>query len=938
MGLAVLQSWAVRAQDSSDESVAGASEGAAAGDTVSKREAVVIGPSEQQEPPTEEIMVRGIRGSLQRSMDVKRHASAIVDAIAAQDLGKFPDQNVAESLQRIAGVSIDRNGGEGRSITVRGLGPQFNSTLLNGRTVATETFGRQFSFDMLAAELISGAEVYKSPIARLQEGGIGSTINIKTARPLDFRGFNARLRTMGLFDTNSRSITPQVSGLVSNTFLDDKLGVLLSFSHQQRKARVDNIGTANFNANQKLTLVDGRVLEGVFVPQNYTMNMDFQERRRTGGTVALQFQPLDSVRITLDGLYSNFEVRSSITQLGHWFTATQIDDAHVDENNTVIELTHGIKGATDYVNSTSNRPTEIWLAGLNAQWDLSQDLTLSADAAYSRAATNNGGKGRFTVIGFNNLSTYVNRTPGQIPSLFQAPGGLPLDVQDPSLGRAHMASLGGSNTTDDLFEGRLDGLWRMQAEGLQGLRVGAYGYGRVKKSKGFGTSHPDTPSELSGVTCLYCGYATDVPDTLLWPVNATGFFPDVRADIPRRWQSFDHLAYVDYLESPAAIAANKDPMKAAAVIMANDGFTLFEQPGGSRVEEQTYGTYLQFDFGGEFGDMAWEANAGARYVRSRQTAFGMQRELLMLILVDPTLYQAIRGDPTWLWESSSYGNLLPSTNLMIEPFEDVVVRASYARSLTRPTLGQLRPVTSFSINRPGNLRANGGQPHLRPFTADNLDLSIEWYYGRSSYVGVAGYYKKVGNFIVEKVQKETYTLLTGPDTTNVMPANFTYEVRRPSNAESADVGGLEVSLQHVFEHLPHPFDGLGTQATLTFVESNARVQLGNVTETFALEGLGNSQNLVLFYEKGPLQLRTAVNRRSAFLANISGRGGEPVFVEGYTQLDLSGSFQVTQNVAAFFQAINVTDSRGRRHGRYANHFLGLSDAGARYGLGLRGSL
>jgi TonB-dependent receptor len=197
----------------------------------------------EKEKEAEVIVVTGFRSSLKASMLNKREAINVSDGITAEDLGKFPDQNVAESLQRITGVSIDRSGGEGQYVSVRGFGPQFNMVTVNGRQMATENAGREFSFDTLAAELITGADVYKSPTAKMQEGGIGATVNIKTARPFNFEGFKAAGSVKGVYDDLSGETSPQVSGLITNTFMDNRLGVLVSASHQQRDSQTNMMET-----------------------------------------------------------------------------------------------------------------------------------------------------------------------------------------------------------------------------------------------------------------------------------------------------------------------------------------------------------------------------------------------------------------------------------------------------------------------------------------------------------------------------------------------------------------------------------------------------------------------------------------------------------------------------------------------------------------------
>src|SRR5690606_7927631 len=202
----------------------------------------------------EEIVVTGIKGSLQRSMDVKREAQGVVDAISAEDIGKFPDTNLAESLQRITGVSIDRNNGEGSKVTVRGFGPDYNLVTLNGRQMpgassnATSASGsRSFDFSNLASEGISGVEVYKTVRAANPAGGVGATINIKTNKPLDNPGLKLAGGVKGVYDDSASdpSLTPEVSGLYSQTFADDKFGVGLTLSVQEREGGSANatIGT-----------------------------------------------------------------------------------------------------------------------------------------------------------------------------------------------------------------------------------------------------------------------------------------------------------------------------------------------------------------------------------------------------------------------------------------------------------------------------------------------------------------------------------------------------------------------------------------------------------------------------------------------------------------------------------------------------------------------
>ncbi|MGY8875583.1 MAG: TonB-dependent receptor plug domain-containing protein, partial [Pseudoalteromonas sp.] len=308
-----------------------------------------------QEP--EIIEVRGIRGSLGRAMDAKREAGGVVDSISAEDIGKFPDTNLAESLQRITGVSIDRSGGEGQLITVRGFGPQFNTVLVNGRQMASENQSRAFSFDTIASELVKSLDVFKTSTATMQSGGIGSTVNVNTARPFAISGFKIAGSVKGIYDENSEETTPEISGLISNTFNDDTLGLLFAVSRQERETRLnqaqvdgwlENVGVPNPQTQS------GQAYTGnIFSPRNYDHKVTTETRTRTNANLVIQYAPSDDLVITADALYSDFDVEADTTSYGHWFTAPNLEgfgDAAgptVDENGTVVDLYQEVGLATD---------------------------------------------------------------------------------------------------------------------------------------------------------------------------------------------------------------------------------------------------------------------------------------------------------------------------------------------------------------------------------------------------------------------------------------------------------------------------------------------------------------------------------------------------------------------------------------------------------------
>jgi TonB-dependent receptor len=426
----------------------------------------------------EEIVVTGIRRSLQASAELKRSAGIVMDSIASEDLGKFPDSNVAESLQRIPGVSIDRSGGEGRFVTVRGFGPEFNTVLVNGRSFASENQGREFSFDLLAAELISGADVYKTSQASVQDGGIGSTINVKTARPFDIGGFKAITSVKGVYEENSEKISPQAFGLLSGTFNDEKLGALLAVSYQKRETLTPFTTVNGYLSGQTIGPASNPIATDVYAPRNLDIGQEEATRERMGVNLTTQLQANDDLVFTLDGLYNKFKVDATNHTLGNWFEPSSYTAAQIDANRTVTALT--TNGNADMVIDTNNRNVTTKAVGLNAAWNVNDNLTVKADASWSNAQNNNGGKDIFTVIGVPSTYSFQQAEGGGFPSVF----GYTSSLTDPTLGRTHIAIRQGNDEEEEVFEYKLDTEWKADDGVLDAIRFGLINILKCRKNPG----------------------------------------------------------------------------------------------------------------------------------------------------------------------------------------------------------------------------------------------------------------------------------------------------------------------------------------------------------------------------------------------------------------------------------------------------------------------
>lgn len=885
---------------------------------------------------TDEIIVTGIRGSLRASAAIKREAPGILDAIASEDLGKFPDANVAESLQRIPGVTIDRSGGEGRFVTVRGFGPSFNTVLVNGRTFASDNVGREFSFDLLAAELISGAEVYKSSLARLQDGGIGATINVQTPRPLDLKNLQVIASAKGNYEQNSKKFTPQGFALVSIKNDAETLGLLVSGSYQKRDSRTPYVENRGYLPGSTVGPTGNPLFTNVFAPRNQDTGITTENRERIGVTATLQYKPADNVTLTLDGLYNQFNDHVNNNALGAWFEPSQYTAAQIDSNRTVTSLT--TNGNADLIVSSANRFVKTRAVGFNAKWDVSDNLTVSYDGSWSRATDDAGGRNVFTVIGIPSRYSFTEAASGGFPSVtnFSA------DITNPNLGRTHIALRNGNDQSERVNEHRFDAVWKNEGGTVTAFRMGFVYTGRTKSSQLVQTN----PNTL----CLYCGYNTAAPASLLTPFSV-GNFLSGGGSVPKNFQTYDANAYFAFLESPAAATALNNfyglpPGTIAARLAATNGFAATPQASSFRVSENVYAGYADADFEGEIGSMPWFINVGARYVHTNVKAFGQQLNLLDLLPVsgDPTIYTGVfanGGTPVATTRTSSYDYLLPNINGRINLRDDVVARFAASRTLTRPQIADLAPRTNFDVLRPASLNASGGNPGLKPYTSDNFDLSFEWYPNKSSVFSVGLFYKRVKNFIVQTRANEVFTIANAghlPVGGNITgPNEATFSVRRPRNQEELSVRGVELNASHTFDWLPGAWGGFGIAANATFVSSSAPFDQAATTQSFALEGLSNSQNVTVFYEKYGVSLRAAYNHRARFLQYLvtPGEGGDPVFVRPFQQVDVRAAYNFLEHYQVFFEGTNVLDAQNVTTGRFNNQVLSVRNTGARYAIGAR---
>ncbi len=913
------------------------------------------GPSEAApQEGGDDIVVTGIRSSLRSSLATKRNAENIVDSITAEDTGKFPDTNIADSLQRITGVAIDRSGGEGQFITVRGLGPEFNTVLVNGRIMATDNPGREFSFDVLSSNLIQRVDVYKTSLPQLQEGGIGATVNVVTARPLDGRaGFHATLAAGGIYDSLAEKVSPDLSGIVSWTNADKTFGALLSGSYTNRKSQLDSAriggwilgsqglinGTANSTGLTTTALIDSP--NNIHIPREYNFDREEDTRERINVAGSIQGQLSDGLLLTVDGIYSQFNVSQYTRRYGDFFTERFLG-VETDANNTVIgfnrpgsdflavnpgllqPLPGGVdsrvtRQQNDNIVWTSQRETESYQMGANLAWDVSDQLRLKFDASTTKATQRNPYK--FVVVGsLAQTSVRFDLNPqNDLPGLTNLG-----PITDSSLLRAHFAQNDLTRVNDKGTELHFDGEWKADRGILQSLMFGA-SYNERRKVR--------TRADNSDTVCTYCGYDIPIPANLVRAYSLNNFLPGASGSdaLPKDFFTFNQEDIFAFLSDPANLvrprqgrtAAEQATEAARVQALAGGPYGQRDRPNARLdVEEKVVAAYLNANFKGD----DWSGNIGGRFVstRLRSEGFGQQ---IVSIFVNPgdDNLNFVYTDPQAIGVRNSYTDFLPSANIKYEITSRLLARAAASKTVTRPTLTSLGVDNSYG-GRLTNATSSGGNPQLRPFKSSNYDVSIEYYITDVSYVSVSGFYKAFADFL------ESQTL-------PVTIAGFEFLDTRTRNGQSGSIAGVEVGGQYTFDRvLPGALSGFGVAGNYTYVSSNVdRVEgSGTNTNNCGYNGLSpHSANGSVFYEKYGIQARASYNWRSSFLRQCFGAASRPENRAAYGQLDASISYDVTPVFQIYAQGVNLTNQYVNDYSVTEDRLLMLQNTGSRYLFGVR---
>lgn len=964
------------------------------------------------------VVVTGIRRSLESAVSLKRENQGVVDGIVAEDIGKFPDTNLAESMQRIAGVSIERGqGGEGSRVTVRGIGADFNMVLLNGRQMpgallnsaeggSSANSSRAFDFSNLSTDSVSAIEVFKTSRAGKPAGGIGATINIKTARPLDSKERVASFSVKANHDaSNGRlpdiyqgsSLTPEMSGIYSETFADGKLGIAISGSYSKRESGSNKAYTQNgwhpFLAGETgwgsiplpgepgydkiINRPTGNTLYATPVELRYALTA--LERERVNGQLVVQYAPSKDLKFTLDYTVANNTINKKNIEVSSWFNfaggPSEWTNGPVSGPISYSALFPANDHDLAFNGGEYGEKAENASTGFNVEWKVNDRLSLELDAHSSNAKTKpNSPYGTYSVMDAGMFSqgdafAYYSK---DLPIL-----SLPNTVLD-----TKKITVTGTRFDNALSDQKIDqaqfrGSYKLSADnklnfGLASTKV---------NNRSASVNHQN--GDWGGV-----GAQGDYPASLFTKESLPGYFGQVKgSDDSRLLQNFYSFDFNALRNRAIEIAMKSGTSSHPAPLTREEAeayfsaYTDFSKGADLRTEEKSTSGYLQYDHS---FDTAIPMNLSVG-VRRESTKVNSSSQVLALTgaswgSLNEIVVQS--GGTTFGTSSGKYSYWLPSIDWDADLSSNLKLRASYGETIGRPGWGSLAGgITVGDTANAGGGTGSTGNAALKPLLSKNWDTSLEYYYNKSSYVAGGLFRKNISNFVASTTVPQAVGGVRTPiggkyynaaiasgcaktdpkcqrnyifNNFNGQPGVTRTGVNAAGEIQGTIVGQADDPLLQFAVTTPsnaegdnlsglelnaqHLFgnSGFGLAGNYTKVSSGLSYDNQSTKAQSALVGVSDSYNLVGFYEGGGFSVRGAYNWRGEFLAaTTDGAGNNPIYTEPYGQFDLTVGYKVTKNLTLQADFLNLNDGVIRQHGRTKEQLVSVTQTGRRYLFGAR---
>ncbi|MEC3909416.1 TonB-dependent receptor [Sphingobium sp. CR2-8] len=848
-----------------------------------------------------EIVVTGYRASLANARDVKRKSTIIQDSIVADDIAAFPDLNLAEALQRLPGVAINREAGEGRRISLRGLGPDFTRVQLNGMEVLGNvdspqdsrgqgTRDRAFDFNIFASELFNRVDVEKSYSAAQTEGGLAGTVGLFTARPFDYSGTKMAFSAQGGTNSLTKDFQPRLTGLISKNWGD--FGILVSAAYSHRQTRETGFDTYRWRLNR----ANGSDISGLTREEQDKVNSGTlrfargnrlsvwdSTQDRLGITSSIQWNPADTIHLTLDGLYGKYKADRFETHLASrggggstWLGGRQTFAGVTYPNSTInaiewndqnevtyLDVSGGQTASETRVQNTKNEFKQVVLSG---DAEIAPGLKAVFLGGVERSSYDMPVDDHFYTEAYGDV---ISDYRGGTYSLVNTYG---WNTGDASNYHAHELDMA-SSYQDTAFD-NIKGSLQYEISPDDKIRIGGE-WRRFKNS----------------------GYTKTSPDALLSAFRSG----TVSADISSYAQTYTGYKGQDW------VIVDYDKMLSTLGIDRSQ--YLVDRGSVFAVEERTGAGYIQYDWNHDLGSLPFRGNIGLRYYSTDILSTGVG---------------TVAGSATAISVTGHYDGFLPAANLIFDLNDNLVLRAAAARNINRPSLGSLAVNGTVTRGDNDEVSVSVGNPRLHPYKSTDLDLSLEYYFGKVGSVSAAAFYKTLDGFITTQTVNNVPYSQTGLSTDlldGLTASSNVTSYSRPINLGKTDLWGIELAAQADFTFLPAPFDHLGARANFTYVDSKydySKVYSGGSNST--LEGLSHiNANATLYYQDAKFDMRVSGNYRSRYVYSaspVTSTLGIDQNLSGYAPtlyVDMSAHYKLTDKIQLTLNGVNLINQAEKQY-------------------------
>lgn len=886
----------------------------------------------------ETIVITGLASSLPSHIRLKKISPNMVEVIDRDSIYNQAEQNITENLQNSVGVNIARSLGEGTDISVRGFGPKYNLTTINGRTIATSREDRNFDYRLLPSDFVSSVIVNKSPSSSTTAGSIGANIDVETAKPFQNSGFHSLASSAVNFNEYSGLHDYHYSGLVSNTFRDNSVGLMFGLLNDKSRSQIDRYTTQRLaqsnilpeNLLAPILDVNGNVVDTNLIRRPLRMIYDVQDsqQRRTSFSAVVQYKDSDVAVHTFDFLYANYERYSSSSGVQFPGQSPNYSNVVVDKNNSLQSATI-FDNNLDAVFEEQIEDIDTYALGYNSRITLNK-WAFELDLTHSRARAYEALNSLIPHYTYDDAPKFIDLdfTLGDVLSSVTN-----IPTNDPSRIKAHWNGKLDSELVDRVNELRIDAQYYLDEGLFDSLKVGVQLSRREKNNREFKWN--------DNYQCAPCGGHIDLPDELFSVVEYPNFLGSEEGKKPKAWLKLNNIKA--YNQTMQRI------MEMNGIVPEGTSWhdTVFDPSASYINKEENSAAYFKFILDGNDRYFDWYGDFGVRYLKVKNQSSGYVQEIDFIELDTNSSENELRlelsySEPIPQIHLSEYDYFLPSANLNVPINDFWLIKIAAAKVISFPPIEAIGINQQFTSDDTGTVLLTGGNPNLMPYSANQYEFSLQYYPKQGSSYSLALFHKDIDTHITTATFEREFQGSVSPEVLKRRP-QIVEIVNRNENVPGGSLVGIEMAANISLLNICQLCEGISINGTYTHILSNQiaadPVTLASIKEPrSSIEGLSkHSYSFNILYNMSPFKAYVGWNWRSSFLHARQGirTRGIPEHTEERGQLDARLSYSFEPTLEAFIEVFNITDAANLEYADIRSRVTHVEYSGIFYKVGIR---